>query len=206
MDYRIVSKYLGVIALLIAFTMIFSLPWAFPSWGTRNALPQVAGEFETRGFYGLCQSILISTAAGLLLLGIGGKSKGKLFHKEAMAVVGFAWILATVLGALPYVLGGTYRGPCVRLSVSGEACFVHNQSWFSSSHWRLIEGDECTNSQIEAVQTLLDAGADGLSVADVPIEQLETLRSQAKEGPFSDCIEFEFEAKKRTTNAFIFVG
>jgi Trk-type K+ transport system membrane component len=48
--------------------------------------------------------------AGLLRF-LGRKATGQLFRKEAMAVVGLSWVLATVLGAFPFQLGNTYRAP-----------------------------------------------------------------------------------------------
>ena len=56
MNYRLISKSLGVVALLIGASMIFSLPWAFPRLGFRKSLEQVAPSdvtnepgFETAG-------------------------------------------------------------------------------------------------------------------------------------------------------------
>ena len=196
MDYRVVCKYLGVIALLIAFTMIFSLPWAFPSWGTRNGLAEAVSEFETRGFYGLCQSILISAASGLLLLGIGGRTKGKLFHKEAMAVVGFAWILATVLGALPFVLSDTYRGPAVRADVradeSGTTFFINDPSWFSTSQWVPVALEPSDREPIDALNCLLEAGANGLATSDLSDTHLAIMRGLA-DSSFANKIIFDGE-------------
>ncbi len=45
---------------------------------------------------------------GVLFRLIGRKSRGgHLYQKEAMAVVGLSWVLATILGALPFYLSGT---------------------------------------------------------------------------------------------------
>ena len=138
MNYRLVCRFLGVISMLIAVTMLFSLPWAYPSWGTRLAIDLPESGFESSGFYALCESILICAAVGLLLIGIGGRPKGVLYHKEAMAVVGFAWILATILGGLPFYLSGTYRGPSVRIASGGRHLFVHEGRWLrpTQRRWR----------------------------------------------------------------------
>ena len=54
------------------------------------------------------QSMAICISIGLFLRWIGrGSRPGTLYQKEAMAVVGLSWILATILGALPYKLSQT---------------------------------------------------------------------------------------------------
>ena len=42
MNTRLLAKHLGTIALLIAATMVFSLPWALPQLGHRADLPESA--------------------------------------------------------------------------------------------------------------------------------------------------------------------
>ena len=120
MNLRLVSRLLGVVALLIGGAMIFSLPWASPKLGLRLGLePPV--DFETRGFWALSISIVICGLVGGLLMWLGRKRTGRLFRKEAMAVVGLSWVLATVLGALPYYLGS--RLPDY-MGVSDTACYL----------------------------------------------------------------------------------
>jgi trk system potassium uptake protein TrkH len=68
-------------------------------------------------------------AAGLRYLGRNGR--GQLFQKEAMAVVGLSWILATVLGGMPFALSGTHRAPGARMNVV-DAMF-EAQSGFSTT-------------------------------------------------------------------------
>ncbi len=102
MKFRLLAKLLSHITFLIAATMAFSLPWAWPRLN--------GGEkFETGGFWGLVLSIGISCGVGFVLMHFGRKATGHLYRKEAMAIVGLSWVLATVLGALPYALSGTYR-------------------------------------------------------------------------------------------------
>jgi trk system potassium uptake protein len=103
MNLPLVARMLSVVSLLIGGAMCFSLPWAWPVWGRRYHLPLTSvGVFETRGFVALLISILVCLlVGGALWYGPGGN--GKLYRKEAMAVVGLSWILATVLGALPFI-------------------------------------------------------------------------------------------------------
>lgn len=87
--------------------MAFSLPFAFPALAVRTHLPR-AESFEIRGAWALVGSMVICLFVGVLLRYLGRKHRGgQLFQKEAMAIVGLSWVLATVLGALPYYLSGT---------------------------------------------------------------------------------------------------
>lgn len=118
MNYPLLCKLLSRITLLIAVTMVFSLPWAFPGIGP-------ATHFEVDGFFALLGSIAVASLLGALL-GYWGRHADfqKLFRKEAMAVVGLSWILATFLGALPYQLSGTEIAP-------GRAMWCYD-AWFES--------------------------------------------------------------------------
>lgn len=165
MNYRLVCRLLGLISLLISVTMLFSLPWANPELGFRaiESTPELG--FETRGFYALLESILISGALGLLLLGVGGKPKGPLYHKEAMAVVGLTWLLATILGGLPYVLSNTYRGPSIRVGEQNDYLYLHQGDWRITAQWK--PKYELSYDQRSAVEQLVAAGAQGLTLAEL---------------------------------------
>ena len=108
MNLRLVSKMLGVVAVLIGVTMIFSLPWAHPGLGVRAQLAtHPSAEFEKVGFLSLLGSVAVCFAVGALFYGYGRKGSGRLYRKEAMAVVGMSWVLATILGALPFWFSDT---------------------------------------------------------------------------------------------------
>jgi len=124
MNIPLVCRHLGHIALLICGSMAFSLVWALPELG---ATP----EFEWGGFRGLVAAMTCSLAAGGLLIFVGRKANGSLFRKEAMAIVGLSWVLATVLGALPFLFSGTSRAPDVKMTVA-DALF-ESQSGFSTT-------------------------------------------------------------------------
>lgn len=133
MNYRLLSRMLGIICSLFAVTMLFSLPWAHPSLGHRihPSIP-VPQSIEWQGVRGLLASSLISAAVGGLLMWLGRGEKGqKLFRKEAMATVGLAWVLATILGGLPYLLSGTKTATDTPISVA-DALF-ESQSGFSTT-------------------------------------------------------------------------
>ena len=86
--------------------MLFSLPFALPA--VSGSSDQGFSVNEQRGVIALLQSMAICISIGLFLRWIGrGSRPGTLYQKEAMAVVGLSWILATILGALPYKLSQT---------------------------------------------------------------------------------------------------
>lgn len=178
MNYRLVCRLLGLNALLISITMLFSLPWANPAWGTRlaNDVP-TAGAFEDHGFLALGESILISAAIGLLLFFLGGRKPGTLYHKEAMAVVGLSWVLATILGALPFYLSGTYRGPTIRIDDENGVHTFREQWWRSSSWTRLTVPED----QVEILRKLLEAGSAGTDADDLTAESRQAIDTLARE-------------------------
>ncbi|MCB9921612.1 MAG: TrkH family potassium uptake protein [Planctomycetaceae bacterium] len=160
--------------------MVFSLPWAHPLLGHRKGADIV--EFvEIRGFLSLVASMLISFLVGWLLIRYGGGTEIRLYRKEAMAVVGLSWILATVLGALPFWLRGTYRGPSVRLATDNTTWQVFDAENYLWRHW---DTKGPLPEEHEVIQVLYDAGAKGISPDSLvaalddssPIALLEELR------------------------------
>jgi len=138
MNLPLLSRMLSVVSLLIGGAMTFSLPWAWSGLGFRKGLPlSSGGPFETRGFSALLASIFVCLVVGGVLWMLGRKATGRLYRKEAMAVVGLSWVLATVLGALPFYLAKTYRGVdpntghAVRMSFVD--CLFESQSGFSTT-------------------------------------------------------------------------
>jgi len=160
MNLRLVARLLGVVAMLIGGTMIFSLPWAHPRLGHRAGLPDTA-TFETQGFLALLFTILLSFAIGGLLLWLGRAQKGRLYRKEAMAVVGLSWILATLLGALPFWMRGTYRSPAIRQTIDSTTWQVYNFGTVVHRHWQ--SKSELSFDEQETLEALLQAGAIGFS-------------------------------------------
>jgi len=124
MNKLLLCKLLGLIAVLIGGSMIFSLPWALPACGGQ-------WQYECEGFLGLLGAMVICFATGAGLRYFGRNSKGQLFRKEAMAVVGLSWVLATVLGALPYTFSDTHCEAGRRMTVV-DAMF-EAQSGFSTT-------------------------------------------------------------------------
>jgi len=138
MNFRLLSKQLAIVCLLIGGAMVFSLPWAFPALGYRKHLDCAPQSFEAHGFVALLISIVVCALVGFVLLYLGRHAKGKLYRKEAMAVVGLSWILATALGALPFLISGTCRGyqdegQTIVQRMNIVDCLFESQSGFSTT-------------------------------------------------------------------------
>jgi len=105
-----ICRLLGIITLLIGGSMVMSLPWTIPTFG------QVS-QFDGRSFVALLGSMAVCAVLGCLLMYVGRKTaEQRLFRKEAIAVVGLSWLLASVLGALPFWFSGT----CCDINAAGQ--------------------------------------------------------------------------------------
>lgn len=103
MNYRLIARLLGGIVLLVGASMGASLVWAFPVFGQTETI-------EWQGVQGLLGTMGICAILGCLLSWWGRPAAGqRLFRQEAIVVVGSSWLLATVLGAMPYWLSSTCR-------------------------------------------------------------------------------------------------
>jgi len=101
MNRFVICRLLGLISLLIGGSMVLSLPWSLPVFGQTD-------RFEAASFFGLLGSMAICGTVGGVLMHKGRKGKGqRLYRREAIAVVGLSWLMATVLGALPFGLSET---------------------------------------------------------------------------------------------------
>jgi trk system potassium uptake protein TrkH len=172
MNLPLLAKHLGTICLLIGGTMVFSLPWAYPSLGHRNDVPVT--EFERSGFMALIYSIIIAASAGLLLKFLGRNARGKLFRREAMAIVGLSWVGATLLGGLPFYLSDTYRGPSLRLGDPHESLQLFAFRRLTWGQW--LPKDPLPDKTHALIRALAAAGARGLTA-----EQLEPLSPHGHE-------------------------
>ncbi len=195
MNLRLLSKLLGIIAFLIGATMFFSLPWAYPGLGMRLHPDAVLSKgFETRGFLALLCSIGVCFAVGGWLWWMGRRAEGRLLHKEAMAIVGLSWMLATVLGALPFSLAGVYQGPSLRLLEPGEPPSIQHSDrlWgFRQTQWS--EVPPVTPTQYRLLLALAEQNArglseDGLIAATNDPRAVAELHSLATRQPWSDVI------------------
>ena len=171
MNFRLLSRQLGIISLLIGGTMLFSLPWAFPGWGHRDEIE--SSEFENRGATALVISIAICAITGCLLLWYGRRAQGRLFRREAMAVVGLSWVLAIALGALPYKFAGCKHTARIRLDDTIQVAQVYGFSGLQRSNWSPLDGP-LDRSTFRTLRKIVEAGYDGL-----PESELHSALSQA---------------------------
>jgi trk system potassium uptake protein TrkH len=103
MDRQLICRLLGLISLLTGASMALSLPWTLPLLGQTK-------QFDSVSFLGLFEAMIICAGIGGGLMYVGRSARGRhLFRREAIAVVGLSWILATLLGAVPFWLTGTCR-------------------------------------------------------------------------------------------------
>ncbi|MDA9934808.1 TrkH family potassium uptake protein [Rubripirellula sp.] len=122
--------------------MLASLPFAVPLFANRTDL-EPATSFETRGAIALIESFLICMVTGGILRWIGRRHHGGPFYqKEAMAIVGLSWVMATVLGALPYYLSGT----CTSIDhpITFIEAMFESQSGFSTTGATVLTDVEST--------------------------------------------------------------
>ena len=109
MNYRLALRLLGLLTLILAASMLTCLPWAW-----LDDQPEI--------LRALGESILLSVGLGLVLLFVGhGTETQKLGQREGLLVVTGSWILAGLIGALPFLLSGVTHLPVDALfeSISG---------------------------------------------------------------------------------------
>lgn len=195
MNYRLISRFLGILCIFFGIFMIFSLPWAYASIGfhtdpkplpeihqTATEFLQVADpRFERQGFFALVNSSIVCVLLGALLMSLGRNVQTKLFRREAMAIVGLSWILATFLGALPFFLSGTIRGPSVRIfnaqnSITGESqpvVMTVDTDWLTWNAWQRLP-EPLNKKQLQVLRALLSNGAVGLTRSQLQRETEST--------------------------------
>lgn len=95
MNYRILFKLLSVImsTVAIAFLVSYAVGGIF-FWGRP--------EQEVQDEWWLC--IAIAGLLAVLFRVLGMRASPKIFRKEGLAIIGLGWILASLVGALPYAL------------------------------------------------------------------------------------------------------
>jgi trk system potassium uptake protein TrkH len=126
-NYRIIARYLGVVALMLAASTLVSVPWALPSLNGADSV-------ESRSIQSLFLTMAGSSFVGLGLHFWGRKATGRLYRREALAVVGLSWCFASVIGAMPYWLSGTCKGPAIEgASARGEPMTITDAVFESAS-------------------------------------------------------------------------
>jgi trk system potassium uptake protein TrkH len=162
MNFRLLARLLGILSVLIGFFMLLSLFWAYPNIGRHTDIRISNPQFEWSGFQGLLASCVICWALGGLLWYYGRDANGKIYRKEAMAVVGLSWVVATLLGAFPYILSGTCRGPSIRIIEQPRPAVLvvayRPEFWRS---WELL--DRLEPDEFKVLKTIVNARATGVA-------------------------------------------
>ena len=94
MRIRVVAHYLGLLVIVLGLFMILPLAWSLYHQEP-DSLP-------------FAISAGITIVAGLLLWRLMPGGEGNLTRREGLALVAWAWILASFFGAFPYQLAGTF--------------------------------------------------------------------------------------------------
>lgn len=102
MNYRLLSKLLGLLLLLLSATMLVCLGDAFI---------QDKRELGIDAVESFLLSIAITAGAGITLRLLGRNSGKEILRKEAIAIVGLGWLVCAAFGALPYMFAEPSLGP-----------------------------------------------------------------------------------------------
>ena len=108
MRWHYVMRSVGAISVCISLTMLF--PLAFSMY------------YDDGSAWPLIQSMTLALSVGSAIFLIFRRSnQPHMSHRNAIAIVTFGWIAATVIGALPFLLSGTFDTftDCIFESISG---------------------------------------------------------------------------------------
>ena len=109
MDYRQLCRFIGLLLLLVAASMLGCLAYA--------VYDQEPGYTADRA---LGLSALLTAAAGGLLRWFGRGSSREILRREAIVIVGLGWGLSTLFGALPYMLSTPSLAPAAAIFESAS--------------------------------------------------------------------------------------
>ncbi len=137
MNYRLLSRLLSLILLALAAAFGISLG---------GGLLEGGFEQERRAIPGFAWSIGITLVAALGLAIAGRGASKTLFRKEALALIGLGWLLASLLGALPYLfilpnctLADAIFESASGLTTTGASVFTGFEDWSRSLlFWRCM--------------------------------------------------------------------
>ncbi|MCH2155118.1 MAG: TrkH family potassium uptake protein [Opitutales bacterium] len=138
MNYRLISRLLGYTTFALTAALIVSALCGIVYWGDV--------ETELDALIGFAWAIGISLFLGIALVVAGRGADDRFFRKEAFALIGNSWLIASVLGAVPYlmVLPGVSVSDAFFESVSGltttgASVFTGFETWPRSLlFWRCM--------------------------------------------------------------------
>jgi trk system potassium uptake protein TrkH len=109
MDYRQLSRALGMLLLLVAASMVACLAYAVYDNEPHYAADRALG----------LSALITATAGGLLAL-LGRGSAKEILRREAIAIVGLGWTVSTLFGALPYYFASPSLEPAAAIFESAS--------------------------------------------------------------------------------------
>lgn len=116
MNFRIVSKTLGVLSCLIGLAL--ALCWLYAYYDANHG---GATDLEASAMRALMIATLTSFGIGIVQILAGFGTLNEVLRREAMVIVGLSWIEVGILGAIPYVFCDPGLNPVEAIfeSVSG---------------------------------------------------------------------------------------
>jgi len=123
MNYRLLSRLLGLLLTLLSGAMALCLAYAWWDHERRPGLDVVES---------FLLSVLVTAGSGAALWLAGRRSGKELLRKEAIALVGLGWVVCAGFGAIPYMLCEP------SLTVSGA--FFESMSGFTTTGSTVIAG------------------------------------------------------------------
>lgn len=95
MNYALVTRLLSMILASIGAAMLLSAGVGYL---------YIENEPDKNALLPFCLSVVIVFVIAVVFYALGHKKEQQMFHKEALCVIGTGWILASLVGALPYFL------------------------------------------------------------------------------------------------------
>ncbi len=93
MNYRLLAKYLGLLAVAIGLVQLIPIAWAI-HFG------------EISSIFALGGGAIVSLVLGGALYLVGLNAAPRMLQREALALVGLGWIIVCLLGSGPFILSG----------------------------------------------------------------------------------------------------
>lgn len=109
MDYRQLSRVLGLMLMLMAVSMAACFAYAIIDDEPRQVADRALG-----------LSALVTTGAGALLFFLGRGGGREILRREAIAIVGLGWTVCTLFGALPYMWSEPALSPAAAIFESAS--------------------------------------------------------------------------------------
>lgn len=188
MNWKVVSKLLGILFIFIGLSMVFSLLWALHFGETSAEIPGA----PMSPVAALLTSMAIACAIGAGLFLVGRKSTEDVFRKEGLFVVGVGWLLTAAVGAIPYILSGVlpngidaYFESMSGFTTTGSTVLVNIEAapkgilfWRDFTHWL---GGMGIIVLFLAVLPVLGAGGKQLFRSEVPGPEPDGLKPRIRQ-------------------------